>query len=173
MWVVTPPRYEAFEDDRIPKFMFGSHYCNVATVLFYLFRLEPFTSYARAIGGGEFDAPDRMFKSLPQAWAALVDDRQLSDVKELVPEMFFLPELFENVNGVAFGACQDAVGGADLGAAACELPPWANGSAAEFVRLHREALESEFVSRNLHHCPSCDSAAEDFLSIGKHRAAQP
>ena len=31
------------------------------------------------------------------------------------------------------------------------LPPWAHGSAHEFVRLHREALESEFVSMNLHH----------------------
>ena len=30
------------------------------------------------------------------------------------------------------------------------LPPWANDSADEFVRLHREALESEFVSEHLH-----------------------
>jgi hypothetical protein len=31
------------------------------------------------------------------------------------------------------------------------LPPWANGSPSEFVRIHREALESEHVSQNLHH----------------------
>lgn len=31
-----------------------------------------------------------------------------------------------------------------------ELPPWSNGSADEFVRLHREALESEHVSEHLH-----------------------
>ena len=30
-----------------------------------------------------------------------------------------------------------------------ELPPWAQGSADEFVRLQREALESEFVSEHL------------------------
>ena len=30
------------------------------------------------------------------------------------------------------------------------LHQWAKGSAHEFVRLHREALESEFVSNNLH-----------------------
>ena len=30
------------------------------------------------------------------------------------------------------------------------LPPWAKGSAAEFIRVHREALESDFVSQNLH-----------------------
>lgn len=31
------------------------------------------------------------------------------------------------------------------------LPPWANGSAREFIRKHREALESDYVSENLHH----------------------
>jgi hypothetical protein len=31
------------------------------------------------------------------------------------------------------------------------LPPWANGSPEEFIRLHREALESDHVSANLHH----------------------
>jgi hypothetical protein len=31
------------------------------------------------------------------------------------------------------------------------LPPWAKGDPAEFIRVHREALESEHVTRNLHH----------------------
>ena len=31
------------------------------------------------------------------------------------------------------------------------LPPWAKGSARDFIRKHREALESDFVSENLHH----------------------
>ena len=30
------------------------------------------------------------------------------------------------------------------------LPPWAKGSASEFVRAHREALESDYVSAHLH-----------------------
>jgi hypothetical protein len=32
-----------------------------------------------------------------------------------------------------------------------KLPPWAHGSAREFVRKHREALESQYVSEHLHH----------------------
>jgi hypothetical protein len=32
-----------------------------------------------------------------------------------------------------------------------KLPPWAKGSPHEFIRLHRLALESEYVSSNLHH----------------------
>ena len=31
-----------------------------------------------------------------------------------------------------------------------ELPPWANGSADEFVRMHRAALESDYVSDHIH-----------------------
>ncbi|KAG8098122.1 hypothetical protein GUJ93_ZPchr0013g33768 [Zizania palustris] len=31
------------------------------------------------------------------------------------------------------------------------LPPWAKGSYREFIRKHREALESDYVSENLHH----------------------
>jgi len=30
------------------------------------------------------------------------------------------------------------------------LPPWANGSVREFITKHREALESDYVSENLH-----------------------
>lgn len=32
-----------------------------------------------------------------------------------------------------------------------ELPPWAKGSPQRFLALHRAALESPFVSANLHH----------------------
>lgn len=31
------------------------------------------------------------------------------------------------------------------------LPPWAKGSVREFIRKHREALECDYVSDNLHH----------------------
>jgi len=32
-----------------------------------------------------------------------------------------------------------------------ELPPWAASSPARFLALHRAALESPYVSANLHH----------------------
>ena len=30
------------------------------------------------------------------------------------------------------------------------LPPWAKGDPHEFIRMHREALESDYVSQHLH-----------------------
>jgi hypothetical protein len=54
-------RYKSFEDPSgfIKKFHYGSHYSSSASVLFYLLRLEPFTSLHIDLQGGKFDHPDR------------------------------------------------------------------------------------------------------------------
>lgn len=67
------------------------------------------------------------------------------DVKELTPEFFTSPDVFLNRNGFYFGRKQNRVVVDDV-----VLPPWANGSAEDFVRMNREALESDYVSAHLH-----------------------
>jgi hypothetical protein len=69
----------------------------------------------------------------------------LSEVKEITPEWYTTPDMFRNVNKFDFGQTQDGEVIDDV-----ELPRWARGSAEEFVRIHREALESDFVSEHLH-----------------------
>ena len=69
-----------------------------------------------------------------------------SDVKELIPEFFSSPEIFTNTNSFPLGKTQ-----AKISIDNVKLPPWAKGSPHEFVRIHRLALESEYVSNNLHH----------------------
>lgn len=70
-----------------------------------------------------------------------------SDLKELTPEFFSCPDFLRNdAAHLPLGTRQD---GTSLGDVA--LPPWANHSADEFVRINSEALESEYVSANLHH----------------------
>ena len=39
-------RMALFDDPEIPKFLYGSHYSTLGAVLFYLIRMEPFTSHA-------------------------------------------------------------------------------------------------------------------------------
>ena len=56
------------------------------------------------------------------------------------------PEVFLNTNNYPLGRTQETHSIDNV-----KLPPWANGSAYEFVRIHRLALESEYVSQNLHH----------------------
>jgi hypothetical protein len=64
--------------------------------------------------------------------------------QELIPEFFCLPEMFVNMNGFKLGHVEDGSEVSDVG-----LPPWASNP-HEFVRINRQALESEFVSCQIH-----------------------
>eukprot|EP00898_Chlorokybus_atmophyticus_P002244 jgi/Chlat1/301/Chrsp1S08783 len=136
-------RYRNFSDPNIPRFHYGSHYSSAGIVLFYLIRLEPFTRLNWNLQGGKFDHADRLFQSVPNSFQNVLNNS--SDVKELTPEFFYLPDMFCNPNGLHLGYRQD---GTPLNEV--ELPPWANGNAAQFVRINRAALESEYVSERLH-----------------------
>ena len=46
-----------------------------------------------------FDIPDRTFHSLATTWR-LSSFESATDVKELIPEFFFLPEFLENAEGI-------------------------------------------------------------------------
>ena len=135
-------RHDAFDDPEIPKFHYGSHYSTAGTTIFYLIRLEPFTTLAHQLQGGKFDHADRLFDDVASAYEGVTTD--MSDVKELVPEWYYLPEMFENVNRVDFGAKQSGRRVDDV-----RLPPWAR-DARDFVAKNRAALESEHVSKHLH-----------------------
>lgn len=126
------------------RFLYGSHYSSPGVVLHFLIRQEPFTQMAIDLQSGRFDCPDRLFFDLAESWKSC--NTSSSDVKELIPEFFTLPEMLVNSNNFPLGTTQKGRKVDNVG-----LPPWAKGSAYEFVRLHRLALESEYVSRNLHH----------------------
>ncbi|KAL9252927.1 BEACH domain-containing protein [Drosera capensis] len=122
---VFEDRYQNFSDPDIP-------------------RLEPFTALHRNFQGGKFDNADRLFESIGQTYRNCLSNT--SDVKELIPEFFYMPEFLVNSNSYHLGIKQDGEPIGDV-----LLPPWAMGSAEEFINRNREALESEYVSSNLHH----------------------
>ena len=125
-------------------FHYFTHYSSAAVVLYFLIRLEPYTSLQILLQGGRFDHPDRMFHSVPACFQGVMHNIQ--DVKEPIPEVYYLPELFVNVNNVHFGQKQDKT---EMGHSL--LPPWAKNDPFLFVQIMREALESEHVSSELHH----------------------
>ncbi|XP_059198367.1 lipopolysaccharide-responsive and beige-like anchor protein isoform X2 [Centropristis striata] len=135
-------RYESWEDDQVPKFHYGTHYSTASFTMMWLLRLEPFTTFFLNFQGGKFDHADRTFSSVSRAWRN--SQRDTSDVKELIPEFFYLPEMFVNANSYTLGVMEDKTVVSDV-----ELPPWAK-TPEEFVRINRLALESEFVSCQLH-----------------------
>ncbi|XP_047325532.1 protein SPIRRIG-like [Impatiens glandulifera] len=139
-------RYESWDDPDVPKFHYGSHYSSAGIVLFYLIRLPPFSTENQKLQGGQFDHADRLFNSIKDTWSSAAGRSNTSDVKELIPEFFYAPEFLENRFSLDLGEKQSGEKVGDV-----FLPPWAKGSAREFIRKHREALESDYVSENLHH----------------------
>ena len=47
-----------------------------------------------------FDVADRQFHSISSTWQSQIENA--NDVKELIPEFFYLPEFLENLNGRFF-----------------------------------------------------------------------
>ena len=134
-------RYNSWCDPDTPKFLYGSHYSTSGTVLYYLLRMEPFTTYALGLQGDKFDRADRLFDSIAGTWNNVLVNP--SDVKELIPEFFYNPDFLVNSNGFDFGTKQNGIPLGDV-----TLPPWAS-SPEEFVRINRIALESDYVTQHL------------------------
>ncbi|XP_075584047.1 neurobeachin isoform X1 [Pelecanus crispus] len=135
-------RYETWEDDQTPPYHYNTHYSTSTSTLAWLVRIEPFTTFFLNANDGKFDHPDRTFSSVARSWRN--SQRDTSDVKELIPEFYYLPEMFVNSNGYNLGVREDEVVVNDV-----DLPPWAK-KPEDFVRINRMALESEFVSCQLH-----------------------
>jgi hypothetical protein len=91
-----------------------------------------------------FDIADRQFHSFQSSWTNIMDSP--NDGKELIPEFFYLPEFLSNLNQFDLGKLQSN----NQYLNDVQLPPWAHNSSEEFIRLHRLALESDYVSANLH-----------------------
>jgi hypothetical protein len=135
-------KYEISKQEEKIGYHHGSHYSNAGIVLHFMLRIEPFSQQAKNLQGGNFDLPDRLFQSLEQAWKS--SQACFGDCKELVPEMFYLPEIFQNKNRYDFKKRQDGKIVDEV-----ELPPWTKGSIYKFLQIHQKALESDIVSQKL------------------------
>lgn len=136
-----------------PAFHYGTHYSSAMIVCSFLIRLEPFTQHYLKLQGGTFDHADRLFDSIGKAYES-ASEKNMGDVRELIPEFFYLPEFLENVNKFDFGKCYIIImmqhdltslrsfSGAKQGTGetidSVLLPPWANGDPKIFIQRHRE-----------------------------------
>lgn len=89
-------------------------------------------NYLFSFQGGHFDLPDRMFYSVKDAWLS-ASQHNMADVRELIPEFFYLPDFLVNSNGFDLGVKQNGVEVDNV-----TLPPWAKSDPREFIRAHRE-----------------------------------
>ncbi|XP_073194262.1 lysosomal-trafficking regulator isoform X3 [Lepidochelys kempii] len=139
-------RKGAREDDPMPPvqpYHYGSHYSNSGTVLHFLVRMPPFTKMFLAYQDQSFDIPDRTFHSTHTTWR-LSSYESMTDVKELIPEFFYLPEFLVNREGFDFGLRQNGERVNHV-----NLPPWARNDPRLFILIHRQTLESDHVSQTI------------------------
>lgn len=84
-----------------------------------------------------------MFKGINKEWKSC--NNNPTNVKELIPEFFMSdPSFLENRLNLDLGVRSNGKRVEDV-----KLPNWAE-SPEDFLKKQREALESPFVSNNLH-----------------------
>ncbi|ETW08954.1 hypothetical protein H310_01434 [Aphanomyces invadans] len=105
---------------------FGTSYSSQVSVLTCLMRLAPFLKSKEAL-------PEANEIHPVQSIASLWHTSTTTSGWEMLPEFYITAECLLS---------------RELGDVA--LPPWANGSADTFIRLQRQALESDYVSMHLH-----------------------
>ena len=121
------------------KYHYSSHYSNPFYVTHYLYRLFPYSSSAIELQGNGFDTPSRQFISIEQSYTNCMTEA--TDVRELIPEFYYLPEMFININNINFGDVPDIHG--------ITLPKWSHNNPYKFTIKNRLALESDYVSAKI------------------------
>ena len=79
-------------------YIYGSHYSNPLYVCHYLTRVFPYCNISIELQGDKFDDPNRMLISVSKSFEA--SSSHEGDLRELIPEFFYLPELFINKNNL-------------------------------------------------------------------------
>ena len=77
-------------------YYFNTHYSNCMYTSYYLIRIFPYSFCAIELQGDGFDNPNRLFYSIEDSFFNV--SSQKTDLRELIPEFFYLPEMFININ---------------------------------------------------------------------------
>ena len=84
---------------------FSIIFSNITFVCNYLIRVYPYSYISIEIQGDRFDLPERLFFSINSTWHNTLSQR--SDLRELIPEMFYFPPLFYNMNNIELNKLND------------------------------------------------------------------
>ena len=137
------PSEEEFENNNIKKLkknknavvnsdahFYGSTFSNPAYVSHYLIRIFPFTIVGIEIQGNNFDSSDRLFFNIITSFYCAAT--QQCDLRELIPEFFYLPDFLFNFNSLNLNLKNEKQN--------VIIPKWSKNP-FDFIRKHRKYLE--------------------------------
>ena len=84
----------------------GNHYSTSAYICFYLMRSNPFTNNMIKFQSNAFDIPDRQYSDIKQT---IFLCQKMFNNREMIPELFSIPEIYINLNDNDFGKQKDGV----------------------------------------------------------------
>ena len=132
------------------RYFYSSHYSNPFYVVHYMYKIFPYCCCAIELQGDGFDKRERQFISIIESWKNCMNEN--TDVRELIPEFYFLPEMFVNLNKINFWEnekiSEKKNNNPNL-SQDFEYPKWSKNNNNLFIIKNRLALESDFVSENL------------------------
>ena len=98
---LSKSRYYSDEEEEISH---GNHYSTSAYTFFYLMRVNPFTNNMIRFQSNNFDAPDRQYSDMKQT---ILLCQKMNNNREMIPELFSIPEMYINLNDNDFGKQKD------------------------------------------------------------------
>ena len=121
---------------------YGTHYSNPFYVAHFLTRIYPFSYIMIELQGNKFDDPDRLFISMNNSYLGATC--QKGDIRELIPEIYSIPEIYHNINNFNLGIRRNKEKVIDV-----ECPLWSENDPYKFLTYLNLAFESDEVSSNL------------------------
>ena len=121
-------------------YYFGSNYSNPIYICNFLVRLFPFSNISIELQGNKLDASDRIFFSIGKTFEMCTSLK--TDVRELIPEFFYLPEMFLNMNNIDLGTKED-------GEKVDEVITPCNNNKYKFIETMKNILENNKISMTL------------------------
>ena len=140
LFMETYETLKSDENEGIKPYIYGSNYSNPIYVCNYLVRIFPFTHISIELQGNKLDDPNRLFLSVNQSF--INSTTQKTDVRELIPEFFYFPEIFTNINELNLGTKDDGTNVNDV-LTPCDNNPY------EFIYTMKKILENSQISKNL------------------------
>ena len=141
-WALVENKNDDEDFDR-----YRSHYSTSLYITYYMVRVFPFSSMRIELQGKNFDDPNRLFNSLSESFYCALT--QKSDVRELIPEFFFFPEMFYNINKLNLGEIKNRETKTEEPVNDIKMPKWADYDAFIFINKHRMLLESSEVNEKI------------------------